>query len=179
MSLPKPLETFLCKLAEKFGYIVTPKNKPYLPWGTAFSTVDIAIVDRHANKILLGRKGTRWCIIGGFTDPTSMSDEEDACRELKEETGLVAQPHELKYIGNFAIPDGRYVGTIHAIRTHFYLFDVNHKVVTPKGSDDIEEVCWFSLKDRFILVDDPNLTDRYIQDSHKILIRALRTFMGA
>lgn len=163
------------RLARK-GLVVVPANKAYLPWGTAFSTVDIAIVDQIAGKILLGRKGEdKWCIIGGFTDPTSMSDEEDACRELKEETGLVATPNDLRLIGNCAIPDGRYLDTPHAIRTHFYLFSVNHKKVTPVAGDDIKEVCWFDLKDRFALLDSD---DKYIQPSHKILLRMLKQYLG-
>ena len=158
------------------GLLVLPKDKAYLPWPTAFSTVDVAIVDQMAGKILLGRKKSgNWCIIGGFTDPTSTCDEEDACRELWEETHLKATPSDLRLIGNCNIPDGRYEGTANGIRTHFYLFSVNHKKVTPIAGDDIEEVCWFDLKDRFKLVegDDP-----YIQGSHKILIRLLKQYMG-
>lgn len=175
MSLRNIFLNVVSKILAHFNMVIVDKEKAYIPWPTAFSTVDIAVVDIHASKILLGRKKDRWCIVGGFTDPGNASDEEDACRELKEETTLVATPKDLKYIGNFNIPDPRYEGTPNGIRTHFFIFYANHKEVTPRGCDDLDEVCWFDLKDRFELIE---VEDRFINKSHNILIRALKTYLG-
>jgi 8-oxo-dGTP pyrophosphatase MutT (NUDIX family) len=173
------IHRFLQAIFNRFGIILHDKEKAYLPWPTAFSTVDIAIVDLYRDVILLGKKRAtgKWVIIGGFTDPTSICDEEDAIRELDEETGLTASQSDLRFIGNFKIPDGRYEGTPHAIRTHYFLLNIDStKVVSVPKDPEIAETRWFSLKDRFALVekDDP-----YIQPSHKILIKALQKFIGA
>jgi 8-oxo-dGTP pyrophosphatase MutT (NUDIX family) len=123
MNIPNWVINTLNKIFAKSGYILCPKNKPYLPWPTAFSTVDVAIVDPYKNQILLGKKRAtgKWCIIGGFTDPSSSCDAEDAIRELDEETGISANINDLRYIGDFKIPDGRYENTPHAIRTHYFI----------------------------------------------------------
>lgn len=155
----------------KLGFRVIGSKEMYLPWPTCFSTVDIAVVDLDNDKILLGRKKDRWCIIGGFTDPSSTYDVEDASRELFEETQLITGKMDLSYIGDTKIQDSRYNDTPHGIRTHFYLLLTNSKLVTPKASDDIDEVCWFSLKDRFALLDGH---DSFIQPSHRVLLTMLR-----
>jgi len=157
-------------------------KKAYLPWGTCFSTVDIAIVDIERDLILLGRKKDRWCIPGGFTDPSSNCDEEDAVRELFEETRVIAEPSEMIYIGNVKIPDDRYENTPHGIRTHFFFYNADSTkiktdyTVTDKDRplDDLDEIRWFSLKERFYLVD---LGDMHIQKPHRILIHMLKKFM--
>jgi len=182
MKLHPRIVKILDRIAKPFGLILHNPEKPHLPWPTSFSTVDIAIIDPYKHTILLGKKRAtgRWCIIGGFTDASSLTDEEDAIRELKEETGIVAQEHELRYIGNFKIPDGRYENTPHAIRTHYYILKVDSDKV-PSGPDapedpEIETTEWFSLKDRFDLIegDDP-----FIGPAHKILISALKRHLGA
>lgn len=170
MKLYQTTINLFSEFTKKLGIIITPVNKPYIPWPTAFSTVDVAIVDPSVSAILLGRKGNKWCIIGGFTDPSSASDEEDACRELMEETGIVAEASSLRYIGNFKVLDDRYAGTIHGVRTHFYFLEANSSNLKAKGSDDIDEVKWFSLKYGII--------ENVIQDCHKPLITALKQFLG-
>jgi len=184
MNFPKWLTRILNKFFDRYGYILCEKNRPYLPWPTAFSTVDVAIVDPYANQILLGKKRAtgKWCIIGGFTDPISDCDAEDAIRELREETGIVATQNDLRYIGDFKIPDGRYNNTPHAIRTHYFILKtrIDDVKIGPTAPIDpeIETTAWFSLEERFKLADAPNAT-LYIQESHRILLQALRKYMGA
>lgn len=157
-------------------------KKAYLPWPTCFSAVDIAIVDVERDLILLGLKGDRWCIPGGFTDPSSNFDEEDAVRELFEETRIVADPSEMIYIGNTKIPDERYENSPNGIRTHFFFFNADSTkikidyIVTKdeRPLDDLDEIAWFSLKERFDLVDKG---DTHLQKPHRILIHKLKKFM--
>lgn len=184
MNFPKWILTSLNKIFARKGYILVESNRPYLPWPTAFSTVDVAVVDPYANKILLGKKRAsgKWVIIGGFTDPTSGCDADDAIRELREETGIIANMNDLRYIGDFTIPDSRYENTPHSIRTHFFILKTRIEDVkigpTAPIDPEIETTAWFSLEDRFKIMDSPNAS-LYIQDSHRILLTALRKYMGA
>jgi 8-oxo-dGTP pyrophosphatase MutT (NUDIX family) len=179
--MSKSLLKFVTKYLEKLGLIAVPKHKPYLPWPTCFSTVDVAVVDVYKNRILLGKKRAsgNWVIFGGFTDPSSMSDAEDAARELYEEAGIVANPKDLKYIGDFPIPDGRYADGPHRIRTHYYVYHVKSDEIKigPEAPLDreIETTEWFSLSERINGCKDAEST---LQPSHKILINALKTYMG-
>ena len=108
------------------------------------STVDIAIMDNTNGqlKILLGRKPNedKYRFIGGFTDPTGNGFEDDAKREVREETGL--EVSDLQYIGNFHINDWRYRGEVNQIYTTFYVGYYTHGHAKP--NDDIEEVRWFN-----------------------------------
>lgn len=179
--MSKSLLKFAMKYLEKMGMVAVPKNKPYLPWPTCFSTVDVAVVDVYKNRILLGKKRAtgKWCIFGGFTDPGSMSDAEDAIRELHEEAGIVANVNELKYIGDFAIPDGRYADGPHRIRTHYYVLHVKSDDIkigpTAPIDEEIETTQWFSISDR---IKECESAESILQPSHKILINALKTYMG-
>lgn len=184
MNFPNWITVKLNKFFNRHGLILCNANRPYLPWPTAFSTVDIAIVDPYANKILLGKKRAsgNWCIIGGFTDPTADCDAEDAIRELREETGIVANINDLRYIGDFKIPDGRYENTPHAIRTHFFILKIRVEDVKIGESapidPEIETTAWFSLDDRLKKIESPDTT-QILQGSHIILLNALKRYMGA
>jgi len=184
MTIPTWLVNTLNKIFSKSGYILCVKSKPYLPWPTASSTVDVAIVDPYKNQILLGKKRAtgKWCIIGGFTDPISNCDAEDVVRELEEETGIVATVNDLRYIGDFKIPDGRYENTPHAIRTHYFILktrveDVKIGPTAPKDPE-IETTAWFSLDERYNMIETPN-AHQHLQGSHKILLTALKNYIGA
>jgi bifunctional NMN adenylyltransferase/nudix hydrolase len=135
------------KLLAHFGYHFQKSSQAYLPWPTSFSTVDIAVVSKDKSRVLLGRKPGKdyWVFPGGFTDPSSNSDEDDAVRELREETGIVIDKNSLKYIGNYNIDDLQYENTPHKIRTHFYMILRNDSEFM-KAGDDLEEVDWFSLE---------------------------------
>lgn len=118
---------------------------------TVYPTVDIAIFSndpdqiyhQHKQEILLGRKPNEvlYRLIGGFADPKSESYEQDARREVYEETGLeVSDP---KYLGSFSVNDWRYNGEVDCIKTLLFTCHVSWGSAT--AADDIEEVKWFNL----------------------------------
>lgn len=103
-------------------------------------TVDVAIIDKPLGRMLFARKPNRTtlCFPGGFADVLSTSYEEDAIREVKEETGLeVTRPC---YIGSCIIDDERFRQTPNRIKT--LLFVCDYQGGTPKADDDIEFVTW-------------------------------------
>ncbi len=107
-------------------------------------TVDVAIIDKSNNRILLAKKPNEklYRFVGGFAQPTSPSYENDAKREVIEETGL--EVGDLTYIGSSLIDDWRYRNEINKIKTLFYM--ATYVFGSPKASDDISEVRWFDLK---------------------------------
>lgn len=139
----------LNKVLTKTGYHLQNSSKAFLPWPTAFSTVDIAVVDLEKKEILLGRKYGKetYCFPGGFTDPSSESDVQDAIRELKEETNIEMSESDLNYICSMNINDDRYRGTKNGIRTHLYVTYVNKDEIVPVAGDDLCAVRWFSFKE--------------------------------
>ena len=112
-------------------------------FASVYPTVDIAIVDRSQNRLLLGRKDgeTLFRFIGGFADVNSESYEMDAKREVMEETGL--EVAELTYIGSTKINDWRYRSERNKIKTLFYCG--YYVFGGPQASDDIAEVRWFDF----------------------------------
>lgn len=106
-----------------------------------FPTVDVAIIDKTKQNILLGRKpGKRlFQFIGGFADVKSVCYEEDACREVREETGISITPP--LYVGSAIVDDERYRNKRDKIKT--LLFRAVHVHMEPKAKDDIAEVRWF------------------------------------
>lgn len=112
---------------------------------TAYQTVDIAVMNKEKNEILLVKKPTEvnWRFIGGFSDPRSISLEADAKREVMEETGVeIAEP---KYIGSTIINDWRYAGENDKIKTALFVADYIYGV--PQGADDVEAAKWFKLSE--------------------------------
>lgn len=110
---------------------------------TAYQTVDVAIINTPKNEILLVKKPNenkfRFC--GGFSDPRSNSLEDDAKREVMEETGVeVAYP---QYVGSTLIKDWRYEYEQDKIKTA--LFVAEYMFGTPQGADDVEVAKWFKL----------------------------------
>jgi len=105
--------------------------------------VDIAIFNSTMTEILLGRKEHQphFRFIGGFSSVDSDSLEEDAIREVEEETGLVVE--NPAYVGSRKVDDPRYHGTIHAIKTCLF-FTIGYEG-TAKANDDIFEVKWFPV----------------------------------
>lgn len=110
---------------------------------TAYTTVDIAIMNEATDQILLGRKAGEklYRFIGGFSDPKSPSFERDAIRETVEETGL--EVGDLKYIGSTLVDDWRYRNEPDGIKT--MLFQAKYLHGRPTPGDDIEEVKWFEM----------------------------------
>lgn len=114
-------------------------------WPSTLPTVDVAIVDKANERVLLAHKtNEKLCrFVGGFASPDSESYEDDALREVKEETGLIIK--ELSYIGSAKIPDWRFRNERNKIKTTFFLGVYSDG--TPKADDDIAEVEWKNLAD--------------------------------
>lgn len=112
-------------------------------WPICYPTVDIAVLDFKNNRLLCGKKrgDTLWRFPGGFADVNSDSYEEDALRELKEETTLIGK--SINYIGSKKIDDWRYRHQTDKIKTLFYV--VTDWEGNPKASDDLAHVEWQDL----------------------------------
>jgi len=112
---------------------------------TAYCTVDVAIMDKNRTKILLGRKPDerKFRFIGGFSDPTTQTLEDDAKRETMEETHVeISEP---TYICSTLVDDWRYRGEVDKIKTTLWIGD--RIGGDPRADDDIEEVRWFDMSD--------------------------------
>lgn len=92
----------------------------YHRYPTTFTTVDVAVFS-HEGLLVLGRKRNEelWRFPGGFSDPNSLSFEDDAKREVKEETGLILD--HVEYIGSTIIDDWRYRNEVDKIKTLFFI----------------------------------------------------------
>jgi len=112
-------------------------------WPICYPTVDIAVFDFKNDILLLGKKPGEvlWRFPGGFADVNSNSYEEDALRELKEETSLIGK--SLEYIGSRKIEDWRYHNLPDKIKTLFYVVTVWEGEL--KASDDLAYVEWLPL----------------------------------
>lgn len=127
---------------------------------TVYSTVDVAAFNNQGQVLMIRKPGmTTWGFVGGFADPTSESDEQDAIREVLEETNLVVSG--LTYVGNTNINDWRYRKE-NRIRTRFYVGAI-HDVTGLNAQDDVEEARFFDLEDL------PDI----IQECHKPLLTML------
>ena len=142
----------------------------YNQYPTVFTTVDVAILDNleDPSKVLLGRKPmeSKFRFIGGFSTPGSKTFEEDARREVIEETGGI-EIQGMEYICTSFIEDWRYMNESSKIKTIFY--KTQYIFGRPEGSDDIAEVRWFDIKD---------LTGCDIMKCHHILFVMLMENIG-
>ena len=105
------------------------------------TTVDVAVF--KDGKILLVRKPLedKWRLIGGFSDPQSNTFEQDARREVDEETSVsITDP---VYVGSFKIDDWRYRNEVDQIKS--LLFMADYMYGAPRASDDVAEVGWFDF----------------------------------
>jgi bifunctional NMN adenylyltransferase/nudix hydrolase len=121
------------------GVIWATQNR----YAVSYTTVDIAVVDFKEHKLLLGRKPTEtlFRFVGGFAEPNSPSFEDDAKRELQEETGLVIP--NVTYIGSAKVDDWRYRNEQDKIKTLFFLAE--YTTGSAQASDDIAQTKWVSL----------------------------------
>lgn len=136
--------------------------------------VDIAIMkpyeDKNRSKLLLGRKGgeTKWRFPGGKVDIDDTDLETCGAREAHEETGLVVDPKDLRYISSHLVDDWRYRDNPDKkIMTTLYLVNVKNESIA-KAGDDLKEVQWFDLNS--VTVDDINPT-------HVPLLKKLQWYM--
>ncbi len=131
----------------------------YQRYPVAFGTVDIAVVNKKDGQILMARKESekKYRFVGGFADPESDSYEDDARRELSEETGLTVA--SLKYVGSKKINDWRYKGEKDKIKTHLYIGYYTHGCARP--NDDIFETRWFQFDEIDLSLVEPIHHDIY------------------
>jgi bifunctional NMN adenylyltransferase/nudix hydrolase len=132
-----------------------------------YATVDIAIFNEDNSKVLLGRKPKedKFRFIGGFSTPTSNSYEDDAIREVEEETHLVI--NYPAYIGSYLIDDWRYRSETNKIKTLFFV--ATHTSGIPQAGDDIAELKWFDIK---------KLKKVDIVEAHSVLLEALQEYLS-
>jgi bifunctional NMN adenylyltransferase/nudix hydrolase len=92
----------------------------YHRYPTTFTTVDVAVFN-ESGLLVLGRKKNEelWRFPGGFSEPNSPSFEDDAKREVREETGLILS--HVEYIGSMLIDDWRYRKEVDKIKTLFFI----------------------------------------------------------
>jgi bifunctional NMN adenylyltransferase/nudix hydrolase len=111
-----------------------------------YPTVDMALFRFQRSEILLGMKSIdkKWRLLGGFADPADINYEAAVRRELEEECG-VKDLAGLRYEGSFRVNDWRYTDEEDKIMT--CLFSADHVAGEVKGSDDIEQVKWFTTGD--------------------------------
>lgn len=112
-----------------------------------YPTVDVAIINRKAHMVLLGRKDKdmgRLRFPGGFIDVEDKSAEDACLRERGEEVKriVVAKP---VYIGTAKIDDERYRGTGDGIMTTFY--SVEFVRGKPSHGDDLNGIEWVRYED--------------------------------
>lgn len=134
-------------------------------WPSCLPTVDMAIVDKKENKILLCRKPNEKLVrfVGGKALPESPSYEHDAKREITEETHL--DINKFDYIGSALIDCWRFRSEQNKIKTTFFLAEYNGGV--PEADDDIAEVEWFVLAD---------LTEEMFIKEHRVLFNMLKNY---
>jgi bifunctional NMN adenylyltransferase/nudix hydrolase len=110
--------------------------------------VDVVVLDKANNTILLGRKPgeDKFRFVGGHVDVTDESFESAAIRELGEEAGRsleVGSSTDGKYICSGKIKDWRHLKEDSEIFSTLYLFE--KRWGHAKADDDIEEVKWVSI----------------------------------
>lgn len=139
----------------------------YNQYPKVYTTVDIAILNEKETEVLLGRKPneSQYRFIGGFTTPTSKNFEEDARREVAEETS--AEVGDMIYIGSMKVEDWRYRNEVDKVKTVFY--KAKYAFGPLKAGDDISEIKWFKIKD---------LNKDNIMECHVGLLEMLKKNLG-
>ena len=113
----------------------------------AYSTVDVAILDRVRERVLLIGKSVFDEFVafpGGFIDPTDENDLVAANRERTEEVLNISTGH-LSFVGRTRMNDPRYRTSTDG--THTALFVTDFAGGTPIPGDDAETVGWYWRKD--------------------------------
>lgn len=134
---------------------------------SVYTTVDMAVIDMEKDMVLLARRPntTLWRFPGGFSDVISSTFEEDARRELVEETTLVAE--SVEYVGSKLVNDPRYSSQVNKIKT--LVFAITKWSGTPIPSDDLSggELTWFSLK---------QINPEILVPNHRILMKMIQAW---
>lgn len=112
----------------------------------SYQVVDIAILDKSGENILLGQKkidNNNWRLVGGFVDPTDPSLEAAVYRELCEEVGNI-QVSDPCYLGSFRVSDHRYQSGEDKIMSA--LFYARYQSGNIEANDDLNQVAWHPIK---------------------------------
>jgi bifunctional NMN adenylyltransferase/nudix hydrolase len=110
-----------------------------------YVTVDIAVVDKAEAKVIMVQKPDEagWRFPGGFSTPDGESFEQDARREVAEETSV--ETDNMTYIGSKVIDDWRYRRSTDKIKTMMFVAD--YVFGRPTGGDDVKFAKWVSIED--------------------------------
>lgn len=143
---------------------------------TVYTTVDVGAVseDSEGNYLLLlGRKAEEplWRLPGGFADPGSATFEDDARRELMEETNTAVDP--LTYLSSHLIPDWRYAKSQDCIKTLLYVGWVENFLTTAAG-DDLAEVRYFDTE----TLDEPGILELTVMPLHQPLVQEVIDYIN-
>lgn len=135
-------------------------------WPGALPTVDVAIIDKNNWSVLLIRKSNKkeYQFVGGFASPNAESYEEDAAREVQEETNLECKDYT--YIGSAKINDWRFKAERNKIKTTFFLAE--YVSGTPQVNDKIENIAEL----RWVPVED--LKEEMFIEEHGVLYKLLK-----
>ncbi len=142
--LPKEKESF------RLGMIESHKVR----YPISYQTADIVLFDEKKSKIVLGQKEDvkTWFFPGGFVDPSDLSLEDSAKRELSEEVVNIETKDDVKYLGSIRVNDHRYRNEEDKIMTSLFL--IKYKSGKIKAGDDLKRVKWFSLKEAKEVISD-------------------------
>lgn len=114
----------------------------------AFQCVDVLIlrskysVYSMQKNVVLGRKKNedKYVFIGGFSEPTSISLEADALKEVSEEANYTGSIKDLSYVSSTLVDDPRYRKSMHKIKTAMFVLDVVDNIAVFTPGDDIVEI---------------------------------------
>lgn len=122
------------------GIIYASQNR----YPIVYSTVDVVV--KKDGKYLIGKKGDKYCFVGGFVDCADKNIEASAVRELEEETGIT-QFDSISYLGSTKIDDPRYRGTKDSIMTHCFLVETPKDLENKIKDKEFSSFSWFTLKE--------------------------------
>lgn len=137
-----------------------------LRFPTAYQTVDIAVFNSK-NQLLLAKKELepKWRFIGGFSDPSSPTLEDDAKREVKEEADI--EVDNIKYVCSSICDDWRYRKEKDKIKTVLFKADYIFGSIQP--NDDIHLLKWFDFD---------QIKEENIMPEHIILFKKLKEYIS-
>ncbi len=122
------------------GVIYASQNR----YPIVYSTVDVLV--KKDGKYLVGKKGDKYCFVGGFVDCADKNIGDSAVRELEEETGIT-QFDSISYLGSTKIDDPRYRGTKDSIMTHCFLVENPKDLENEIQDKEFSSFAWFLFEE--------------------------------